>query len=234
VEQRLILYELAIRNHEKPNSESTTQARDEVIEMHARGLTASGRMSAEVADHCAWRGDSVLWLNASRKASFPGASAIDNAVGELCKELDLQLRARGQMALSTRHDAQLSFYPGDGALGFIKHYDTKDVRTAGRKITLLTYLNPPDWCHGGQLVIYPNDGRPCTVEPTAGTVVVLCSDVMHEVLPATASRMALTVWVDGCLLDKHACYMPLTAAPSGAYEQEDKRSIWRRFMSWLW
>ena len=190
-------------------------------------------MSAEVVDHATWRADSVLWLSKKRKGDLPFVALLDAQVSSLCEELELHLRARGEISLTSRHDAQVSIFPCGG--GFAKHYDTKSLHGPGRKVTIILYLNAPDWSGGGQLRIFPSEtmgmgdgcAAPVTVEPTAGTVVIMRADVPHEVLPATApGRMALTVWVDGTLLDKHPSYVqPPESAPVG------RRAFWQRFLA---
>ena len=201
-----------------------------MLALHASGVTVRGRMSAEVVDHATWRSDSVIWLSRSRKADLPAVASLDAQVGGLCDELELHLRARGEICLTSRHDAQLSVFDPSGC-GFAKHHDTKSLHGAGRKVTIILYLNPPDWCGGGQLRIFSAETMggsvpPVTVEPTAGTVVIMRADVPHEVLPATApGRMALTVWVDGTLLDQHPCFVQPAEPPAPV-----RRSFWQRFL----
>jgi Rps23 Pro-64 3,4-dihydroxylase Tpa1-like proline 4-hydroxylase len=204
------------------------QARAEVLAQHAAGVTARGKMSAEIVDHATWRSDSVLWLSKKRKEELPFVALLDAQVSSLCEELELHLRARGEISLTSRHDAQISLFPSGG--GFAKHFDTKSLHGPGRKVTIILYLNAPEWSGGGQLRIFPAEtmggsAAPVTIEPTAGTVVVMRADVPHEVLPSTApGRMALTVWVDGALMDKHPSFVPLPVSPPV------RRAFWQRIL----
>lgn len=77
------------------------------------------------------------------------------------------------------------------------------ARSQCRRITLLWYLNPgwlPEW--GGQLRAYPQSRHAprcgMDVEPLLDRVLVFRSDLVeHEVLPTSASRCAVTVWLYG-------------------------------------
>ncbi len=111
-------YSTALRRLTLP---SLPQARDEILSLHDGGVMASGKMSSDVADHGAWRNDRITWLNAGRKHAAPAACALDTAVNALCDALGDELRARDQMALTSRHDAQISCFPGNGA-AFKRHY----------------------------------------------------------------------------------------------------------------
>ncbi len=71
---------------------------------------------------------------------------------------------------------------------------------------------------------------PFSVNPTAGTLVIMRSDIPHEVLPAYARRVALTVWMDGVLMKRHPLYEPpegRLAAAADAPRAAEKRG-WRR------
>lgn len=61
---------------------------------------------------------------------------------------------------------------------------------------------------GGALRIHGEDGI-TDIQPLGDTVVVLRSDIQHEVLPTHGQpRTAMTVWFDGVLMSRH----PLCAA----------------------
>ena len=80
-----------------------------------------------------------------------------------------------------------------------------------RCVTAIVYLNDEDWDaskHGGELRVYMgadiDDEKGGSAEwvidvaPAGGTVVVFDSRViLHEVLPTSARRMALTLWICG-------------------------------------
>ena len=86
-------------------------------------------------------------------------------------------------------------YPGGGAR-YVKHRDALPYK-AGRKLTVIYYLNP-GWqpAHGGELRIWPPDGsEPVVVAPRADRLVLFVSSLEHEVLPAWRPRYALTTWM---------------------------------------
>ncbi|MFN2330094.1 MAG: 2OG-Fe(II) oxygenase [Chromatocurvus sp.] len=67
---------------------------------------------------------------------------------------------------------------------------------ANRVLSLVAYLNP-DWKpeDGGELVLYPENGKPITVLPEMSTLVVFLSEEFpHEVLPARRDRYSITGW----------------------------------------
>ena len=157
-----------------------------------------GRMSMAGAAHQSWRQDYIAWLTPSRSDALPALAVLDAALQALSEALNAELVARRHMRLGGRHDCQLSLYPGNGAGGFKQHADTKDIHTRGRKLTMLLYLNPPGWAAGGALRIYGDGGEVSDIAPLGGTVVILRSDIQHEVLPtAGPPRTAMTVWFAG-------------------------------------
>ena len=86
-------------------------------------------------------------------------------------------------------------YPGGGAR-YVKHRDALPYK-AGRKLTVIYYLNP-HWqpADGGELQIWPPDGGPpVVVAPRADRLVLFVSSLEHEVLPAWRPRYALTTWM---------------------------------------
>ena len=86
-------------------------------------------------------------------------------------------------------------YPGAGAR-YVKHRDALPYK-AGRKLTVIYYLNP-HWqpADGGELQIWtPDGGLPVRVVPRADRLVLFVSSLEHEVLPAWRPRYALTTWM---------------------------------------
>merc|ERR1711908_264019 len=78
-----------------------------------------------------------------------------------------------------------------------------------REYTCILYLNPSDWCgdnDGGRLRIFSgcddddDDGSTAMhiedVVPIGGTIVLFDSrTILHEVLPASRKRFAMTAWL---------------------------------------
>ena len=80
---------------------------------------------------------------------------------------------------------------------YLAHYDNPNRN--GRVLTCILYLNP-DWeeACGGALRLYCG-GRAVEIAPLLDRLVVFWSDTRcpHEVLPAHATRYAITVWYYG-------------------------------------
>ena len=81
---------------------------------------------------------------------------------------------------------------------FPLHFDS-DVRVDGRRVTVLTYLNP-DWRDGdgGELILYPFPLRaPVKIEPKMGRVVLFsAANMLHSVEPSVGprDRLCFTQW----------------------------------------
>ncbi|KXZ49336.1 hypothetical protein GPECTOR_22g930 [Gonium pectorale] len=154
------------------------------------------------------RGDVVLWLD---DAALNATAFVKDGVRRDCGFMQLQqlladvdelvfegLRPRLPYlaGLHRRSDAMMAIYPGKGAR-FAKHVD--NTTGDGRRLTVLTYLNP-GWeeRQGGALRLFPvRQGAAPVVDvpPLAGRVALfLSAEVAHEVLPAFARRHAVTLW----------------------------------------
>ncbi|KAJ8608570.1 hypothetical protein CTAYLR_005973 [Chrysophaeum taylorii] len=99
--------------------------------------------------------------------------------------------------VSSRSDAMLAVYPGDGAR-FQAHVDNTSLD--GRKLTTVLYLNK-GWTRekGGQLRIHATSKAHYDVEPRAGRLALFYADrIKHEVRPTWhQDRVALTLWYYG-------------------------------------
>lgn len=77
------------------------------------------------------------------------------------------------------------------------HYDSPGGSKDSRRLTMLLYLNsswqPGD---GGELVLQPFLTPAVRIAPKAGRMVLFKSDtLLHRVLPSTAQRRCLTIWM---------------------------------------
>lgn len=131
------------------------------------------------------RRDDVLW--------------VDNLDPELVfvmqRFADYQQQLNRELYLGL-NELELHFaaYPPGGF--YQRHLDQHRQQDT-RVITVVLYLNPPDWqeSDGGQLRIYLDDGRQVDVQPAGGTLVTFLSNRFeHEVIPAQRERLSLTGW----------------------------------------
>lgn len=81
---------------------------------------------------------------------------------------------------------------------YAPHADLGKGETASRKLSVVTFLSPPENYGGGELVFYPRFA-PCPREQ--GTLLLFPSYLMHEVKPVShGQRYTLVSWVHGpCL-----------------------------------
>lgn len=92
------------------------------------------------------------------------------------------------------HMCKLQYNEGSGAC-FPMHFDS--YGHDGKCVTAVLYLNE-DWQDGdgGEIVLYPFPKERVVLQPRFGELVLFSSQQMlHRVLPASASRFALTTWV---------------------------------------
>eukprot|EP00931_Biecheleriopsis_adriatica_P054800 TRINITY_DN32282_c0_g1_i1.p1 TRINITY_DN32282_c0_g1~~TRINITY_DN32282_c0_g1_i1.p1 ORF type:complete len:286 (+),score=36.32 TRINITY_DN32282_c0_g1_i1:97-954(+) len=123
------------------------------------GYFAQGRFSRRAnGDSAAVRQDLVCWL--SESDGFLGEGMLHCA--KLLRGLAHVLEGHGY-SCSWNHQVarllQLSFYPGDGVSGYVKHFDHCDspithlgllgwlqaADLRARRVTAILYLNDPDW-----------------------------------------------------------------------------------------
>lgn len=149
---------------------------------HAAG-TGKDRVVGE------FRGDAVMWVDETRAGPALGAA--------LAALEDLR-QAFNQALYLGLFDTELHFAVYPPGAGYQRHLDRfrDDDR---RTLTVIAYLNPPDWCaaDGGQLRFWPGDDAPALdITPTGGRLVCFLSDrFWHQVLPARRSRLSLTGWM---------------------------------------
>ena len=137
------------------------------------------------------RGDRTRWLedDTAIAAERRFLAAIDALRVALNRALYLGL---------TEFEAHYAVYP-PGAR-YTRHRDRFDAAkdaADGRVVSCVLYLNDR-WqdADGGQLRLYVDLQRTIDVRPDGGTLVCFLSDrFLHEVLPATRTRIALSGWL---------------------------------------
>ncbi|KDO24298.1 hypothetical protein SPRG_09935 [Saprolegnia parasitica CBS 223.65] len=142
------------------------------------------------------RGDQLLWLPQDESALPPPLQRLLQHIEKLVYGL---VKASPGLGIRNMRSTQFAIFPGNGAR-FVPHVDTPTPTTTkpSRRLTCLYYLNPhwvPD--HGGALRLHLANNV-VDIAPTLDTLVLFRSaDVRHEVRPAFADRLALTIWYYG-------------------------------------
>jgi len=156
--------------------------RDAAGEFHAAGI---GR-DAHRIERSAIRGDRIAWLE-----EFDASPAVQ-ATWKGLSDLRRALNAALFLGLFT-FEGHYAIYPR--AALYHRHRDRFRDDDA-RVLSCVLYLND-GWTasDGGSLRIHFDDGERRDVLPVGGTLVCFLSErFVHEVLPATRERLALTGW----------------------------------------
>eukprot|EP00877_Chromochloris_zofingiensis_P015121 jgi/Chrzof1/9863/Cz04g18220.t1 len=171
---------------------------------HAAGMGGGGGSVTAKWQSSQHRGDTAAWLKqqALQDAGHHSLLMITNSISRLSHQLSEQ-----GYDVDGRISYQLACYPGHGAR-YVRHCDASPS-SPNRSITAILYLNQ-SWhvqTDGGALVLYNGAymgpllgagvtaGEPAvTIAPLGGRLVVFDSRLDHEVLPAFASRYAITAW----------------------------------------
>ena len=166
-------------------------AREELQRMHTAGELGS----VELQKQSNVRNDLVGWLETSVLAAKPALAPVV----ALLRGIPAEVERHAGWRLSVPPLVQAALYDGSaGSPSFYhRHLDCGDPSANPRRLTAILYLNPHwDTCaHGGALRAYLRNGSVRDIAPEAGRLLLFNScEVPHEVLPAFASRMAITLW----------------------------------------
>ncbi|ETV83019.1 hypothetical protein, variant 2 [Aphanomyces astaci] len=161
------------------------------------GVGKSTAVTCHVADA---RGDQLVWLPHDKTALPP---PLQHLLAQIERLMHGLAKAAPELGVRNVKSTQLAVFPGHNTR-FVPHVDTYDHNNnakqhLSRRITCLYYLNP-SWesSHGGALRMHLQDGTTWDIPPVLDTLVVFRStDVLHEVLPTTVHRLALTTWYYG-------------------------------------
>lgn len=102
-----------------------------------------------------------------------------------------------EFVLSERVDVKVQRNGGGGG-AFPLHWDTSPS-VSKRIFTAIVYLNP-SWSRGdgGELLLAPFPYAPVRVAPLLDRLVIFSStSLLHRVLPSSAERFCVTVWLEG-------------------------------------
>ena len=156
--------------------------RDAAGEFHAAGI---GRDALRV-ERTAIRGDRIAWLE--EFDASPAAQAAWKGLSDLQRALNAALF----LGLFTS-ECHFAIYPrGASSHRHRDRFRDDDARV----LSFVLYLND-GWTasDGGSLRIHFDDGERRDVLPVGGTLVCFLSErFLHEVMPATRERLALTGW----------------------------------------
>jgi SM-20-related protein len=169
--------------------EATAALREECLAdldrgaFHAAGV---GSGNAQVVNEI--RGDHIAWIEEAEAGP---------ALKSVLARLENLRQAVNQDLYLGLQDVELHFATYPPGAGYQRHLDRfrDDDR---RALTVILYLNPPDWTDedGGHLHFWPDEpGTPLVIPPLGGTLVTFLSDrFWHQVMPARRQRLSLTGW----------------------------------------
>ena len=146
------------------------------------------------------RNDRIVWL---RRLNEPPSLALSGPVAEILCALESAAERLYQQIYrqpAGPREVQLSFFKPHGF--YVRHLDVNPFRKAplSRKLTVILYLNR-DWKPEDQgcLRVFhsPEPSAEFTdVSPKLGTLLAFdATKIEHQVMPTTADRFALTVWM---------------------------------------
>jgi SM-20-related protein len=205
----------AVSTSALPDASILAAAEREAKAMHAAGgmlfkSSVKNTNAHRYADPSS-RGDVIRWLDGC-DPRFPACSVLTqwlrgelmDAVREACDTAPPRSNVGCGEAASIAIEphtnlplAMLACYPGGGAR-FKRHVDNSPEAADLRVCTAILYLNG-DWApdHGGALRVYHGVGEDYVeVEPRRGTLAIFWSHrVPHEVMPASRTRFAISVWM---------------------------------------
>ncbi|MDC8830760.1 2OG-Fe(II) oxygenase [Alteromonas gilva] len=132
------------------------------------------------------RTDEICWIQGNAAVTAAWLNWMDCLKSYLNTRLFLGLFS---------YESHFAHYP-PGSF-YKRHFDAFQGQS-NRVLSTVFYLNS-DWGHndGGELVIYPPDNQPdsINVTPLAGTLVIFLSEEFpHEVLPAKRDRFSIAGW----------------------------------------
>lgn len=174
--------------------EEVAQLRNSLIakyeEDQFKKAAIGNRLNALIVN--AIRGDFILWMDEKSN------DLLEQQFFLKINELATYLNRTCFMGIMFR-EFHYAIYP-DGTF-YKRHLDTfqNDDR---RKLSMVCYLNEPDWIpekDGGELVLYlptENGEEAKHISPLCGRVVIFESqDLEHEVKPAHRERLSITGWL---------------------------------------
>lgn len=158
-------------------------------ECAARHLDGAMQVAATGSSHSAGvlRGDVTQWFD---------ALAPTTAQAVFVARIDALMRSLNRALMLTMVESESHYAVYAIGTGYVPHVDR--LRDSDeRVISAVFYLND-DWLadEGGALRLHLARDVTCDIFPRAGTLVLfMSSDILHEVLPATRTRMSIACWM---------------------------------------
>jgi SM-20-related protein len=166
----------------------TAAIREELLrvkESHALVAAGIGKKEGFQVD-ASQRGDSIRWIDQHTLAPATAVyfERMDALISQLNRTFYLGIRDR---------ECHYTEYPVGS---FYKRHVDRHRGESPRVVSMVFYLNE-QWeeHHGGELMLYHNDGSITRIFPTAGTLAVFLSEKEHEVLPTGRLRQSITGWM---------------------------------------
>lgn len=169
--------------------------REEIEFVDENGLLRDDNDICNPGSRSNWLHHSTDEENRELQETIPRLHSASNFLKGVAHALDRLGGDRLHMRVPLR--TLVASYP-PGAY-YRKHLDSYGGSDNPRVVTCLLYANP-DWHKedGGALQLDLDDG-PLVVEPLAGRLVIFLSrQIWHQVLPSSATRYALTMWLWSC------------------------------------
>ncbi len=132
------------------------------------------------------RGDFISWIDTHEKRGIT-AEFISHM-------MDMQLHFNRIHYLGLKSiESHFAVYPNGT---FYKPHRDVHRQGSSRVISFVHYLNP-EWQtgHGGELIIYEDNGPTHTITPVYGRTIFFLSEMLHEVLPTAFMRRSITGWM---------------------------------------
>ena len=173
-------------------------ARDELQRVHVAGELKVDQHQKENNV----RNDLVGWVDSSSVETGENVSPL-SPVFSLLRGVPAEIERNSTWKLSVPSLVQAALYNGseEEPSFYHTHLDCGDPLSNPRRVTALFYLNPEYNAvqHGGCLRAFLPKGRGTEeyldIEPIGGRLLLFNScEIEHQVLPATAPRMAMTLW----------------------------------------
>jgi len=133
------------------------------------------------------RGDVTQWFDALTPTA---AQAVFVA------RIDVLMRSLNRALMLTMVESESHYAVYAVGTGYVPHVDR--LRDSDERVVSAVFYLNDDWIadEGGALRLHLARNVTCDIFPRAGTLALfMSSDILHEVLPATRTRMSIACWM---------------------------------------